>query len=513
LGVAATALGLAIASTLCRTAKADWRIFAPPLGRMALATAVPTMLLGSGWGYLVRDRSSAFYLALALSWWLGGGTLALMTQQYRLRSLVLAAALAFPIAVWLMLDWTGLDRATFALGWAALTPLYFTAGYWLWQHADDETFQSFSRIVLAVGWLMVALAAVWPLTNPATARFVHLWLAVTMVLVTYLRQQPRTLWLMSLFLMMAATMWQGSLGAAPAEVTLSWSLLAILHVATAVWLDGRQSSVISKQYSVNSYQYSASLFGAGWVLAGLALVPPLFFGETAMLTYALGNWIGLNGWLAYVAHGRQHPGLLAFLHHPRLQQLPTQTLFQWLTALSTLAWLGLVWSNRGWANEYLALAYTVLAWGLLILGVRLRRLDWAYGAPWHVSAHLGTFIALALVILYRQQTVFAAVILAAAVFHFASTWLMPRWRWLGLFVGGLLLPIGWLSGLEWLGVSSQVLLPVLAAMVLIYLIVAKALEDLAGYKKSFTDPLEKAAMLLACVVVVWGAALARPWQF
>jgi hypothetical protein len=246
------------------------------------------------------------------------------------------------------------------------------------------------------------------------------------------------------------------------------------------------------------------LFGAGWVLAGLALLPPLLFSERAMLAYALGNWIGVNGWLAYIANGRQHAGLQTFLNSPRLQRLPTQTLFQWLTALSILPWLWLVWSNRGWANEFLPLAYTLLAWVLLVWGLRLRHRHWAYAAPWHTAAHLSTVGAIALAVIYRQQPVFTAVTLAAAVFHFAATWLMPRWRWPGLFVGGLLLPIGWLSGLEWLGVNSQLLLPVLAAMVLLYLIAAKLLEDLAGYKKSFTDPLETAAMLLAALVAVWG---------
>ena len=73
-GAAGSALALALASDLCRRAKTDWHIFAAPLGRMALVTAVPVMLIGAGWGYAIQQRSPAFYMALAISWWLGGGS-------------------------------------------------------------------------------------------------------------------------------------------------------------------------------------------------------------------------------------------------------------------------------------------------------------------------------------------------------------------------------------------------------------------------------------------------------
>ncbi|MCB8942802.1 MAG: hypothetical protein H6658_03390 [Ardenticatenaceae bacterium] len=530
-GAVGTAMALAIGSELCRRGKADWRIFAAPLGRMALATAVPVMLLGAGWGYLIQNRPAAFYVALAVSWWLGGGTLVLMVRRYRLRSLVLAAALTFPIAVFFSLDWpTVINRAYLALGWAILIPVYLTVGYWLRQHDDDETFPAYGRSVLWVGWALVALSALWPLTQPDIARFVHLWLAATMVGTAVLWQQARHLWLMSLFLMMGATMSQGSQGAAPAEVALSWTLLAVLHVAAAVWLDAKSGAKFpsvppSSPKMGNSGELggvwgslpegsSAVLFGAGWLLAGLAMLPPLLFGEQHLLVYALGNWVGVNGWLAYVANGRQHPGLQTMLHHRLLQRFPTATLFQWLTALSILPWLGLFWRNQAeWSRDYLPLAYAALAWGLLLLGTRLRRLRWAYGAPWQVTAHFGTVAAFGFGLIFYEQWVFTAVLLTAALFHFTTAHLMPRWRGLGTFLGGILLAAGWLSGLDWLGVSDQVLLPALAAMILAYMIAAKWLTDSGRVRANGLEPLIIAALMLAMVAVLWSLLnMARDWD-
>ena len=512
IGAIGTALGLAIASEACQKAKADWHIFSAPLGRMALVTAVPLMLIGAGWHTIIQNRPDAFYMALAISWWLGGGTLLLASRRYQMRSLVLAAALAFPIAVYFSLDWPGvINRPYLALGWAMLTPFYLAIGHWL-QHSDDERHQAYSRTVLWIGWAMVALSALWPLTQPSIARVVHLWLAATMVLAAYLWQQSRYLWLMSLYTMMAATMWQGSLGATPPEIALSWTLLAVLHVGTAVWLDNTvrsarfsgQPTKVGTTNGTTNNKYSAVLFGAGWLLAGLAILPPLLFGEQRLLVYALGNWIGVNGWLAFVQNGRQHPGLQTLLNHRWLQRLPTEIPFQWLTALSTIPWLGLFWDSRdSWARDYLPLAFTLLAWGLLGIGVRLRRLHWHYGTPWQVSAHISTVAALVFSFVFYEQWVFTAVLLTAAIFHFTAAHTLPRWRTMGVLTGGILLAFGWLSGLDWLGVPDQVLLPALTFIILAYMVTAKWLTDSGRIKAGRMEPLIIAALLLAILAVLW----------
>ena len=219
-----------------------------------------------------------------------------------------------------------------------LTPIYLAVGHWLRQHADDEKYQAYSRTILWLAWSdggSINTMASHPTRHRPLPCMV--WLAATMVLTAVLWQQARYLWLMSLFAMMAATMWQGSRGAAPAEIALSWTLLAVLHVGTAVWLDSVNSkqysvsskSVISEQLAVASKDSSARFcWGRAGFWRGWPCCHHCFLGEQRLLlVYALGNWIGVNGWLAFVQNGRQHLGLQTLLNHRWLQHLPTQIPF------------------------------------------------------------------------------------------------------------------------------------------------------------------------------------------
>ncbi|MCP4426834.1 MAG: DUF2157 domain-containing protein, partial [Chloroflexi bacterium] len=358
-GVAALALALAIISEGVRTSQRGqkWHVLAAPFDRMALLGAAATMILGLRWG-LFAGLTRPFTLPLAFVYWLGGVTLALKVRLYRLRALVWGAALAFPVAVWLTERWfflpTGIAAAWYAVGLALLTPVYLLVGYWFgseenqpqrtWRTQREEDSDSalsalsavknFGRIPIQASVLLTAVSALWSLGDAAAAGWAHPILAAAMLLATRLWRQPRWLWLMSLFLLSGSAAWQGGRGATVPELALPWTLLAILFIAAAIRLRNAAT------------RYDETLYRTGFAAAGLAILPPLFLFNQSLLTYALGNWIGVNGWLAYLSH-TQKP--IKIRVHPRRtfgSPSASQTiLFQWLAALSLLPWLWLAWTN------------------------------------------------------------------------------------------------------------------------------------------------------------------------
>ena len=72
-----------------------------------------------------------------------------------------------------------------------------------------------------------------------------------------------------------------------------------------------------------------------------------------------------------------------------------------------------------------------------------------------------------------------------------------------MFLGGLLLAMGWLSGLDWLGLPARALLPALALLILAYMIVAKWLTDSGRRKAEAMEPLIVAALWLAVIAIIW----------
>ena len=105
---------------------------------------------------------------------------------------------------------------------------------------------------------------------------------------------------MSLSLAVSAAAWLASRGANPAELALPWALLAVFHVVAAVALASRLPA--------KRAAFLAPLYGAAVILAGAAMLPPLVLLDQPLLAYALANWLGINGWLAILAH-QEVPGI------------------------------------------------------------------------------------------------------------------------------------------------------------------------------------------------------------
>ena len=362
----------------------SWQVLSSPMGQMALIITIPLLAVGVGIGYIQGGQSSAFYLALAVTWWLGGAALAFMISRYPMRSLILVATLSFLGATWLTQSWVlafyRWPGAWQGIGFALLAAVYLSVGHWRVRGVDENKAsveRQIGRQLLQVGGLSLTIAAIWSLLDLSAAQAVHLLLALIVIGLAYRWQQPRWLWLMSLFLTVSASAWQGSQGAAePAELALSWALLSIIHILAAIQL--RHLKI----------RYDAPLYGAALLLAGAALLPPLILQQRLLLTYALGHWLGLTIWLAYLTHTTAYPGIQTFLTAIKRPQ----TLFHWLATAAVVPWLWLVWPPE--QSDTLPIGLALAAWVLMILSVRLRRLHWAYGKPWQVMGHITAAAAL-----------------------------------------------------------------------------------------------------------------------
>ena len=520
--------------------KADdsaWRVFATPFWRLALLSTVPLLLAGLAWGFLGGIKSRVFFFSLALNWWLGGLLFTLATRRYRLQIIGLAAALAFPIAMGVSEYWyfgsQEISVAWYALGWAILVPVYWLAGRWLQERfwsTEDELDRTYGRMVLVVGGLLVMAAGLSSLINTSAATVVHLVLAAAMLMAAIMWQQPRLMWGMSLFLLSGSAAWQASLGATPPQLALPWALLSILHIIIALRVDkaspadpspnssrgtpnspsetiGRggwatpnerqKSSLPEERQRKISSNLCLPLYEASVFLAGLAILPPLFFFDHSLLAYALGNWIGVNGWLAYLGHGTDAPGLRALLAGcpRRWSRLPRPLLFHWLAALPILPWLWLNWTNGREPSASLALAYAILGWGLLGLCVRLRRMRWAYGRPWQVAAHLSNMVALGTGFVYYDQPWWASTLLLVAAFYFTAARILYQRGW--LVAAGFIFLFAWLIGLEWLEVPNACLYAAAALLVLAYVVVPAWLVQRRGVRVPFVQPLYDVALLIA----------------
>jgi hypothetical protein len=512
-GVTAVALALALASEGLPRGPAATRFLAAPFGRMALATAPPVLALGMGWTLFGAGRNPVFVAATALSWWLGALTLLLMAPRYRLKSLDLATALCFPVAVWLTQRWLFLPASVHwgwhGVGWALLAPVYWLIAYRLAQ-GKEEWHDSAAQTARQGGWLLLIVAALVSLGQVRAVMAVHPVLAATLIVGAWLWQRPVLLWPASLLLMTASAAYQGARGAAPPELALPWALLSIGHIVAGLLLRRPGKTATTDAQPAVEDGLTAPLFGAGVLIGALAVLPPLLLWDQPLLVYALAHWIGLNGWLANLAHSREAPGLVALLARPRWRLLGPLW-FQWGSALALVPWLAIALTNGRPFATWMPLAFVLLAWSLLWLCRRLQRLSHTYGAPWMVAAHLSNLAALATTSLFFEQPWTAAVLLAVAAFYFLVAYLRRESEW--LYAGGVLFPVGWLLALEWIGLPPYLINPALALAALAYLVAVRILELRRHVESDFLLPLRQVLLLLSVVAFGWLVLdVARYWS-
>jgi hypothetical protein len=307
------------------------------------------------------------------------------------------------------------------------------------------------------------------------------------VLAALLWQHPNYLYGASLFSFSAVTFAMTELDLSIAQLPLGWVSLALLHIIFALRVrDG----------------LARPLVVAGYVIAGLAIFPPLFTFDRNLLAYALGNWLGLAAWGARLAWQGQ-PGFAA-------QGGFRRTIFHWLTVLPLPFWLWLLFANRGPLGADFPLTLVALAWGMLALGFYLSRKtdyllkpDSAYRWPWYLTGlAVSVFSPIVAFIIVPNGFIPASCLLAVGLLYLADA--LANRQSKELTVAGLVLAWGLALLLERLHASYDVLTCGLALLSVAYILVGMWVERRRwqDFPHSFLRPLYWAAHLLV-LAVLW----------
>ena len=212
----------------------------------------------------------------------------------------------------------------------------------------------------------------------------------------------------------------------------------------------------------------------GYSLGALALLPALFANGYGMLTYALGNWLGLSAWGAVLAHEGQ-PGFRpswkdggTFKRWADKLAL-SQTLFHWFTALPLGLWVWALFGSFRPLDWSYPLALSALAWGMVSLSYRLKRVNSQYYRVWH---GVGLAVSLGGIWVALQglpQSIAFSLNLVSAGLLFAADSAQNR-RGLMLAFGGLLGAAGLARFLSYFDVSSPAIVFGVAALTSLYIL-------------------------------------------
>ena len=494
-------LGLVlIASALTRLPDTNrWRVFANPFRYLALLSVGVIMPLTLAWRYLDRDTFDTLHSAVAVNWWVGGLVLAWGAIRYRSRSLGLLAIISLPVAVYLIQAGifyrAGINPAWQAFGLACLVPLYFLAGHRLAKHPDDPILSGHSRSAIFCGAVLMVVAALWSLTDlssGAAAASSHAILAGTLVMTAVVWQKPRQLFGASFFAFTAATFTITELGVTLGYASVGWASLALIHIFVAIYLGNRNPTPTKI--------FAAPLVIAGYFIAALAILPPLFPYESGVLVYTLGNWVGLTGWGAYLAS----KGQIGFVpHRKRLKAI-----FHWGAALPLPIWFWVFFDNRGPLDFGFPMALSALSWGMFLLGLWVGRNHTKYRQPWNLTALLASVAApIVAFFIAPDEFVFAICLLATGLLYFADAVILNRSR--ELAVAGLVTAWGYYLLLVKFELSFEVVNFLLAILIGIY-IIAGLLAERRKYKPSihqYLAPLYAVTHLVAFFTIFrifWG---------
>ncbi len=408
--LSALSLGLIIVATALGNLPQinRWHVLAEPFRYISLLTVGVLMPFTFGVRLNRPPAYDAFHYAVTLNWWFGGFIFGWGAVYHRSRFLGNLAAIALPFAVYLgqaaLLFYGNLSLAWHAFGLACLVPLYLIVGYRLSRYEDDPLLLAHSRTAINWGAILLVVAAVWPLTNLSQAQLAiactHTVLMGAVIMATFLWQRPNYLYGVSLLSLSAVSFAMLKFELSFAQLSVGWASLAIAHVIMTMIKGLTGLTGVTETWST-------PLVEAGYGIATLSIFAPLISLDKNLLTYTLGNWLGLTAWGAILAH-RQYPG---FVNFPRkwslkktsqvLETCEVSSTFHWLTAVFLPLWIFVIFMRWQWTETTLALTLTVLAWGMVLLSYRLSRLNQAYRAPWHL---MGILVSLGALTITWQST-------------------------------------------------------------------------------------------------------------
>ncbi|MCB0162782.1 MAG: hypothetical protein KDI79_01060 [Anaerolineae bacterium] len=412
--------------------------------------------------------------------------------SYRNRFLGVLSAGAIPVAVYLtqslFVERVGLSSAWHALGWAWLVPIYFVAGKKLTSLADSFLEQC-GQIAIRGGTVLLVLAALWPLTalghTTLPAAETHAVLGGGLVLATLLWRRSNILAGASLFSFTSTTFIITYLNLDLAQLGVGWATLAIVHIVLALNLGTR----------VPGIPVATMLVRAGYVIAAIAILPPMFPYHSGLLAYALSNWVILTGWGARLAH-EQQPG---FVHTYQSKK----SLFHWLTALPLPIFLWVLLDNFYLPDAVSPLILAVLAWFMYWLSRRIAQIDQVYGRPWYLTGMLVSIVA-PMIAFVSVPIGFAPALtlISSGLLYFTDAAMSRRSKLLA--AGGLVAGWGYLVLLDQLSFSTSALNFGFVVLIGLYISIGYWLERKRSpiYNSHFLAPLYLTTYFLTIVLLV-----------
>lgn len=542
-GLSVVSLGLVILATMfdrdrlanssplegqTETQERGLAVLAEPFRYLALLTVGVLMPLTFGWRFVDRAGYDTLHMALTVNWWAGGLVLAWGAVHYRSRSLGLLAAVALPVATYLMqaglFERFGLHPAWHGLGWSLLVPLYFLAGFRLLRRAEDPVVYAHGRTAVGGGAALLFVAALWSLTDlshGAAAASSHAVLAGAIILAGRLWKRPGYLYGASLLLLSAATFGMSELDLPLSHLSLGWAGLAIAHLVAALRLGtgfptAAEPGIAALESKIPRGGFVGPVVKAGYAIAALSLLPPLYPYNGPMLAYALGNWLGLSAWGSRLAHGNQ-----AGFFSPRGW---TKSTFHWFTSLPLPVWLWILFTNRRPADFTLALALAALAWGMVALSYQFgpdpdarhsRRAWYLPGLLVSIAAPVAAFV------LAPHGFTPALVLLLVGLLYLSDA--LGQHQSLEMAAGGALLAWGYGLLLDRSGLSFDAVSTALAGLVAAYLgggLVLERLRTLSdrtettpGFSNRFFSPFYLVTHILSFLIL--GRVYIQPlvWLF
>ena len=283
------------------------------------------------------------------------------------------------------------------------------------------------------------------------------------------------------------------------QLGVGWASLAILHILLTLWL-ARPSS-----HNEQIKPFLRPLVIAAYMIAALAILPPLFIYNGQLLSYAIGNWIALSAWGGYLAHQDQ-PGFnpTQQMEKPRLFKnlINTGAIYHWFASLPLPFWVWIVNKNNEFPDHVLPLLLVALAWFMVLLGHRLGSVKKEFRLPWRLTGLAVSVVAPMVAFANVPDGYIPSIsLLAIGILYFLDT-LLSRDA-LGFYPAGLVTAWGLWLILKQAEVNNEVITFALCMLTLIYFLAGLEAErrrmPIATYR--FLAPLYHTAHFLALVVL------------
>lgn len=485
------------------------QVFADPFRYLALWIPAILMPLTLGLRLVTRDTYDALHDAMAVNWLMGGFIFGWGAIIYRSRSLGALSAIALPVSVYMLqgslFQQLAINPAWHAFGLACLTPLYLYVGHRLSAYQDDAVLISHGQTAVRWGIVLIIVAALLSLTDLTSgtaAAASHAILIGSTALFAYLWKRPRSLYATSFFSFTASTFAMTELNLSLSQLCVGWVSLSIVHILLVLFLARRVDAVEIRQ------PYLSPLVIAAYIIAALAILPPIFIYDGQLLSYALGNFIAVSAWGAYLAH-RGQPGFISVqLAATRKQNLfkrliSTHAIYHWLTTVPLPFWVWIVTRNNQFDDSVLPLLLVVIAWFMILVSHWLRFTAKECRIPWRLTGLIISVVSPIIAFANVADGYVPAIsLLAVGLLYFADT-LLSRDS-IGFYPAGIVTSWGLWLLLEQAQVSKEINTFVLCLLVAIYFLAGLEAErrriPVATFK--FLSPLYNTGHLLALVMLM-----------